>query len=165
MKELIKELESALEEELALQKKLVALAETKRDALINIDSNKVEIISREEGSIVLALTNVGQRRVRAISAVAKATTSKERMPSITSISKGLDEPYKTRITELSAELKKVITHSARINKQNRMLIENSLLHIKDFFNAIGDGGNSTLVYTRRGIANKAPSTAVIDAIG
>ena len=160
--ELAKVLVSTLQEEISYQKKLLSLGMAKREGLVKVDIKKVEDSTLNEEGLLLSLGNVAEKRIRLITEIADMLALNQDNVSVNNIAAYVGEPYKSQLLSISSELKSVIKEVSRVNKQNKLLSEQSLFHIKEFFRILSGEEESDMAYTRRGVEKKsAPLHRVI----
>jgi flagellar biosynthesis/type III secretory pathway chaperone len=149
MIEVLKFLEASLSEEIRLEGELLEAGTEKRDALVTLDIRGVEQATSREHNLLVALGAVAERRLRRTADAARLLGLSEAEASITRVAQRAGEPYCSRMLALGEDLRRTLRQVSRINLTNRRLAEQSIGHVKRFFQILS-GQKDEVTYTRRG---------------
>ncbi|TVR11107.1 MAG: flagellar protein FlgN [Planctomycetota bacterium] len=131
-----------LQRELSLQRKLLALAERKRDATVANDLPALEEVIRAEQSLTDELTEYRRIRedlLRRLSVVRGMRG--EQRPTLRSLLNGLADPLCDKILALGDELRSILHQLVRVNETNQVIMRTALGMVRQVMSAFtGDTG-------------------------
>jgi hypothetical protein len=154
MIEVLKGLEQALAEEIRLERELAATGARKREALVRLDLGAVDAATSREQSLLGAIGQAAERRLRRTAETARLLGIPEGEASVTRIAERAGGPWGAGLSSQAAELRRCLEEVARVNRSNRSLTEQSLDYVKRFFRILG-GVKDEVAYTRRGLDARA----------
>jgi len=120
----------ALQQELALGKRLAALSNAQTEALVSNDVARVSALEAEGRVLVEQQTTLGQQRVEAARALASAVQldapPDKPVPSLAQIVLRLPLPEARQLIALRGEILRVEQEIQAVNARNRVLLQNAL---------------------------------------
>jgi flagellar biosynthesis/type III secretory pathway chaperone len=153
MIEVLKALEEALSDEIRLDLELLEVGTRKRNALVALDLRGVEQATSQEHNLLVALGASAERRLRRTADAARLLGLSDAEASVTRVARRAGEPWCDRLLGQAADLRRTLRDVARVNSANRLLAEQSIGHVRRFFNALS-GEKDEATYTRRGTGQK-----------
>lgn len=149
MEDILDELFRTLSEEILLQKNLLELGRQKRDALVKIDTAAVDAVTRREQNVLLALGVTAQNRLRLTMEAAQALSLAN--AGVGQIADRVGEPWGPKLRDAATELKGVMKELDRVTQACRLLAEESLGFVKQFFQIVASAAQEQPAgYTRKG---------------
>ena len=127
----LKPLFAVVDAMLNTHQELLALAQRKRDVLIRGDMDALNLIVKEENTLVFRVEKLESERIafgRLLAA--RIGVQPEQLTATRVAELAGDEEEKRRMEELSAQLRNVIGELQKINNTNKQLIEQSLQFIR-----------------------------------
>lgn len=160
----VAELIELLEDERRLQEGLHDLGTRKRDALVRLDVPAVEKTTREEQSVLVAVGETTARRLKLCQEMARKFGLSDAHATVRDLASRLPSAERARVFASSQELKRVLTRVGRVNRSNRLLTEQALRSVQDFFQIVtgAAGGDST--YGRTGQGSAPPGRWMFDRV-
>jgi hypothetical protein len=122
-------LRRALQQQLALGKRLVSLGEAQTDAIIAANIEQIMALEAEQAQTLLALEPLEQARAHAARELAWSLGF-ERVPSLSVLLPRLSERDQTALTGLRNQLLEVQRQMERIHARNRNLLEVALDYVQ-----------------------------------
>lgn len=116
MDKLVNELLKLLGELLAGQRRLLAVAEARRDAMRTFDVARLEALTEQQRAETGALAALDARRKGIVAALRPHLRGAE--PTVTEIAKRTAEPQRTQLLALAAEVKAAVEQLDRTNRIN-----------------------------------------------
>jgi flagellar biosynthesis/type III secretory pathway chaperone len=137
---------------------LYELSIAKQRAIINIDIPKIDELTKAEESVLLESSQLTESRLKLVVDLAKSFGVALDRSAVKNISELIEllpqSEYKAKLSALLTELKLLAKEVVKINNQNKLLTENSLSLIRDFFKLISqDESASNSTYTKPGSKN------------
>lgn len=149
MDEILDELFRTLNEELLLQRNLLDLSRTKRDALVKIDTAGLDAVNRREQNVLLALGATAQQRLRLTMEASKSLSLAQ--AGVGAIADRVGEPWGSKLRGVAEELKAVMKELDRVTQACKLLAEESLGFVKQFFQIVANAAQEQPAgYTRKG---------------
>ena len=149
MIEVLRALEESLADEARLERELLEAGSQKRDALVSLDLREVEQATTREHHLLVALGGTAAKRFRRTSDAARLLGLGESEASVSRVAQRAGEPWCSRLLALGEELRRTLREVSRVNTTNRSLAEQSIGHVKHFFQVLS-GQKDEITYTRRG---------------
>jgi hypothetical protein len=143
------ELIRVLTEELGIQRQLLDLGKQKRDALVAVDTARVDALTRRETVLLLAAGATAERRLKLTMETGKSS---------------LSEIADVRVQDLAKDLKQILRELGHVTRSCRVLAEESLGFVRRFFRLVSGAGQERLGYGPRGAAPAAPPRLMIDEV-
>lgn len=144
----IERLAEALRRHTERHERLLALAEEKRQAIIRNDTDRVDAILGEETALLDEVRVVEQERIACAAEIGVGLGIGE-TPTLDRILEAHPEAA-GRIEPLRARLREVLEALRERTRRNENLLHASLLHIRQFFDALAEARTAAPVYTRAG---------------
>ena len=160
MIEVLKGLQDALVEETRLERELAAVGARKRDALVALDLPVVDQSTTREQQLIGMVGVAAERRLRRTAETARLLGVADGEASVSRIAERAGEPWKTALSAEAERLRAARRDVQRIHSANRALTQQSLVSVKQFFRALGGGGEEA-TYTRRGMESRAGAPQVM----
>ena len=157
-------LAACLEEELQFNRGLYDLGIRKRDELIHQQVEAVEKTNLEEQTLVVALGEAASRRVKFSQELSQELGVPEEQATIRGIAARLQDPGRSRMHKLALDLRDAMARVRRLNESNRLLTQQSLRYIQDFFEILTGSGSGGNTYGRTGQRPSRPGRLMIDHV-
>jgi flagellar biosynthesis/type III secretory pathway chaperone len=153
MIEVLKVLEESLAGEVRLERELLETGARKRDALVSLDLREVEQATSREHNLLVALAGTAEHRMRRTADAARLLGLTEAEASVTRVAHRAGEPFCATLLSLAEELRRTLRDVSRVNTTNRRLAEQSIGHVRRFFQVLS-GQEVEVTYTRRGMGQR-----------
>ena len=135
MEQLVKDLETVLENELVVHKQLLEAARTMNKAIKAEDIAGVKNAARKHDELTCQVEAFEEKRLEANGTLALHLDIKNHA-TLTRIIDKLPADHKTKLSKLKTDLKRVIWEFKRINSSNQILLTESLRTVAKVFEFI-----------------------------
>lgn len=131
-----------LQRELGLQRKLLALAERKRDVTIANNLPALEAVIREEQDLAELLGEYRRIREDLLRRLSVARGMRdEARPTLRILLSGLSDPISDRVLALGDELRSILKQLVTLNETNQVVLRTALGMVRQVMSAFtGDSG-------------------------
>ncbi len=158
----IGEVADIMENIIDLLKALYVILTEQQDALVKGDVEKITQKANDQIEIIRKISEIERRRkslLRSISAESGRTSDIE----FTELLEIAGEAYRARLENISSAMKEVLQALGRVNRQNSMLIRQSLSYIDRTLKMIAGEDGLSKVYTESGAVKSQTGRLAIDS--
>jgi len=158
------ELERILRSQLEGEQLLLKCVENKRQAIRTANIQEITAISAGENTIVQRLAELEKRRLEIIGALTAAANPNASQPlTITQIAEGIDDPQRTRLLAIAAQLRDAITQLRRESSILRVAAETLNRHMTGIVQSVQSTLCRARIYGQRGsLAVGSPLQSIVD---
>ena len=164
----LKELTVLLAEMKRLHEGLLSAARRKSEAMRRADTQAMEQAGREERALADRIKDQeGLRKVlmERIGERMGFSAPQARKMSISELARSVAEPIRTQLTVLGAELRKLASEIARLNRIAALVSQEMVRHFRAVYEAMTQQSQTGEFYGRTGRPQSGVSAAVIDTTG
>jgi flagellar biosynthesis/type III secretory pathway chaperone len=164
MQEIIKKVILLIKKENQLYKDLEEIFDKCRSALVNVRMQEVEELTKRQQPIVETILRTSKERISLLQELVRTLEIPEQDANPKSISKKLPHPLDKEFLSASGELKKSILSTLNKNKLNKLLIDQSLLHINHFLEIISGQADANVTYSKKGISKRWRANGLVNRV-
>ncbi len=139
---------------------LLDLARKKREILVEVKPNELELITRQEEAIILNANKIEAARVGIIAEIAKLNGIEDNNITITSLIEQADLKNAQQLTDAISDIEKILHELDRLNKLNIELIQHSLNYVNYNINILAQTV-SEQTYAPQGKPNQSGTSRTI----
>ena len=147
---MINQLLHVLKEENELYQSMMTVIEKEGKAAVRSELSSIIDAGKEKEQILMKLRRLEEQRIRTVREVAETLGYPPRDLTLTMISRLVDEPFASQITQSGTELSSLLNDIQDANHKNKQLFEHSLELLRGSFNLLSELAPSDMVYYRTG---------------
>ena len=156
----VRQLESILDRLAGLYDRLLEVLEEKREALVQVDRNRIPALNEHEEALAISLSVADEGRAGLMEAISDQIDGEVEGGSLTlgALIESIDDPDLTAELALLRERLRELAHHVRgLVETNRALTEQSLDHVTFVLRVLAGAEESSPIYDRS--AQEVPSSA------
>ena len=152
----------------ALHRDLLQKVRDKAEAMRQGDVQAIQTCTRAEHNLVVRIQQREGLRRQLMDMIGKdlgLPAGQARTLSASKLARKLDEPHRTRVTELADQLRVCMTQLAKENRVSGTIARGVLVHLQGIFQSIGASVSSPVGYGADGSVVSGSDQRIIEALG
>ncbi len=162
LKRAIGMLEAILIRQTGIHREMLAVAESKQQAIVKGDLELLEKTVAEEKQIVSRIEDEERKRLAVMPLVKNGLGAPEGMDKLADVIALMPEPDRGRMMTVRNELKEVLEATQIRTRHNAELLKASLEHVESFLRAVSDAAIPNKTYGNDGTKRSGGGPSIID---
>ena len=143
-------LEAILGRQIGLHRRMLAIAESKRESILKGNIETLEKAVDEEKKLVAEIEEEEKKRLAVMPMVRRGLGLPEGEDKLSDLIERIPEAARSKLPAIRAELKDVIEECRRKTRHNAELLKASLAHVESFLKSVAEASNPDVNYGKDG---------------
>ena len=143
-------LEAVLGRQIELHRRMLEVAESKRESILKGDIEVLEKVVAEEKKLVTEIEEEERKRLAVIPMIQRGLGLSESADKLSDLIERIPESSRGKLPVIRAELKSIIEECRRKTRHNAELLKASLAHVESFLKSVAEASNPDVNYRKDG---------------